>query len=131
MTDEDKIQYWLNLSDNDLKVAGAMLQGRFYLYVAFMCHQSIEKIFKGVYIKLKNEDPPYTHDLSHIAVNGNFWDCLSETQQDFIEQLGPLNIRTRYPDYKQELAKQLSQERCKEILEQTTNLQQWTKKTLL
>lgn len=40
MTNEDKIRYWLDLSDKDLKVADAMMQGKFYLYVAFMCHQS-------------------------------------------------------------------------------------------
>ena len=33
MTTEEKIQYWINLSNNDLNVANTLLKGRHYLYV--------------------------------------------------------------------------------------------------
>ncbi|MCL2649900.1 MAG: HEPN domain-containing protein [Candidatus Azobacteroides sp.] len=45
MTTEEKIQYWINLSENDLKVAHTLLEGKHYLYVGFMCHQVVEKIY--------------------------------------------------------------------------------------
>ncbi|MDR2145926.1 MAG: HEPN domain-containing protein [Tannerella sp.] len=45
--------------------------------------------------------------------------------------LEPLNIKTRYPDYKLELAKRLTPTICQEIINQTKNLQQWTKENLL
>ncbi len=38
------VDYWLELSEYDLETAGAMLQTNRFLDVAFMCHQSIEKI---------------------------------------------------------------------------------------
>lgn len=50
---ESKIKYWLELSDYDIDTAEAMLQSKRYLYVGFMCHQTIEKIFKAYFIKLK------------------------------------------------------------------------------
>jgi uncharacterized protein YeeX (DUF496 family) len=44
---EKKINYWIELSDYDLETAEAMLKSKRYLYVGFMCHQTIEKIFTG------------------------------------------------------------------------------------
>ncbi len=44
---DSKIKYWIDLSDYDLDTAEAMLQSKRYLYVGFMCHQSIEKSFKA------------------------------------------------------------------------------------
>lgn len=44
---ETKIKYWIELSDYDLETAEAMLLSKRYLYVGFMCHQTIEKAFKA------------------------------------------------------------------------------------
>lgn len=69
---ENPVKYWLELSDYDLETAEAMLQSRRYLYVGLMCHQTIEKVFKGHYSKLKSESAPYTHSLSFLAEKGGF-----------------------------------------------------------
>jgi len=42
MTSEEKIEYWVKISDEDLKVAKTLLKNRHYLYTGFMCHQVIE-----------------------------------------------------------------------------------------
>jgi HEPN domain-containing protein len=131
MTNEEKVQYWVTLSDEDLSVAATMLQNKHYLYVGFMCHQAIEKIFKAAYTKLKTDTPPFTHKLSYLAQQSSFEEQLSEEQKEFIDVLDPLNIKTRYPDYKNQLAQRLTQPKCAEILEQTKILQQWTKEKLL
>jgi len=72
MTQEEKIKYWIELSDYDLETAVAMLKTKRYLYVAFMCHQVIEKIFKACFSKLKTATPPYTHKLIYLARSGDF-----------------------------------------------------------
>ena len=131
MTNEEKIQHWINLSDYDIDTAEAMLQTKRYLYVGFMCHQVVEKIFKASYAKLKGSTPPFTHDLEYIALQSGFYENLSEKQQDFIGELNPLNIETRYSEYKEEISKRLTPAKCAEIVEQTKELQQWTKETLL
>jgi len=46
MTTEEKVRYWINISNYDVGTAEAMLQTKRYLYVGFMCHQVIEKIFE-------------------------------------------------------------------------------------
>ena len=108
MTTEEKINYWVELSDYDLETADAVLQTKRYLYVGFMCHQSIEKIFKAAFSKIKEETPPFVHKLTLIAKQGDFYGQLSEKQKDFIDQMEPLNIKTRYPDDKKRLAKKIN-----------------------
>ena len=39
----NKVAYWLDIADYDLDTAEAMYQTGRRLYVAFMCHQTIEK----------------------------------------------------------------------------------------
>jgi len=130
MTTDEKVTYWIELSDYDLETAAIMLNTGRYLYVGFMCHQVIEKIFKSLYSKLNENTPPFSHKLVYLAKQGNFYDIFSEEQQKFIDQLEPLNIKTRYPDYKKELAKQLNKEKCLEILDKTKTLQLWMKEQL-
>jgi HEPN domain-containing protein len=131
MTNEEQIQYWVGLSDYDLETAEAMLRTKRYLYVGFMCHQTIEKIFKACYTKMTETTPPYIHKLVSLAQKGGFYKLLSEEQKTFVDKLDPLNIKTRYPDYKSRLARQLTPDVCIQILEQTKNLQKWTKEQLL
>ena len=131
MTTEEKIEYWIKLSDEDLKIAKTMLKNRYRLYTGFMCHQAIEKIFKASYEKLKNEMPPYIHDLPRLAKSADFYDLFSEEQKLFLNTLNPLNIEARYPDYKEQIANTLTDERCKQLFEQTKHLQQWTKEKIL
>ena len=131
MTTEEKIQHWINLSDYDMETAEAMLQTKRYLYVGFMCHQVVEKIFKACYTKLKADTPPYTHDLEYIALKSGFYESLSEKQKDFIGELNPLNIEARYSEYKEEISKRLTPAKCTKLLEQTKKIQQWTKEMIL
>jgi HEPN domain-containing protein len=131
MTQEEKTQHWVNISDYDVETAEAMLITKRYLYVGFMCHQVVEKIFKAGYAKRIESTPPFTHDLEYIALKGGFYEMLSEKQQDFIGELNPLNIEARYSEYKAEIAKRLTPAKCTELVEQTKKIQQWTKETIL
>ena len=131
MTIDEKIEYWVKISDDDLKVAKTMLENRHHLYTGFMCHQVIEKIFKAGYVRLKEETPPYSHDLPRLANLAGFYDLMTNEQKLFLNTMNPLNIEARYPDYKQRIAKGLNDERCRQIFEQTVQTQQWTKEMIL
>jgi HEPN domain-containing protein len=127
---DDKVKYWSELSDYDLETALAMLNSKRFLYVGFMCHQTIEKIFKALYTSLKAETAPYSHSLSYLAKKGEFYEEFSEDQRDFIDQIEPLNIEARYPSHKERLLKSLTHAKCVEIIEQTKDLQKWIKEKL-
>ena len=131
MIKEEKVKYWVDLSDEDLRVAKGLLKLKHFLYVGFMCHQCIEKIFKAVYENHINDTPPFVHDLIYIANKAGIINMLDNGQIAFIEQLSPLNIRTRYPDYKKELEKEMTKTVCENLIIKTYNLQQWTKEKIL
>ena len=124
---DKRITYWIELSDYDLVTAEAMLKSKRYLYVGFMCHQTIEKAFKALFVCNKSDIPPFSHSLSLIAKKGDFYESFTDDQKDFIDQIEPLNIEARYPSHKERILKSLSNSRCKDILNKTKELQQWIK----
>ena len=122
--------YWIEMSDYDFDTAKAMLETKRYLYVAFMCHQTIEKILKAYWSNVLEEPPLKIHSLSRLAEKSGLDKDMSEEQTDFIDELEPLNIEARYPSYKERLMKSLTPERCKELIEQTDKLRIWIKSKL-
>ena len=126
----DKMTYWIEMSDYDFDTAKAMLETKRYLYVAFMCHQTIEKILKAYWSKVLEEPPLKIHSLSRLAEKSGLDIDMSEKQTDFIDEPEPLNIEARYPSYKERLMKSLTSDRCKELIEQTDKLRTWIKSKL-
>ncbi len=128
---EERIIYWLDLSDYDLETAQAMLQTKRYLYVGFMCHQAVEKAFKAM---LSSKDcqqlPPKIHNLIRLAEQSKLFDEMSEKHKKTLFMLNPLNIESRYPTYKENLLKQLDEDKCSEILNNTKELILWIKEQL-
>ncbi len=126
----DRTKYWIELSDYDYETAEAMLKSKRFLYVGFMCHQTIEKAFKALFTSTKEENPPYSHNLTYLARKGDFYKYFSEIQKNFIDQLEPLNIEARYPVHKEKILKTLTESTCKDLLKNTKDLQQWIKSKL-
>ncbi|MBW6534359.1 MAG: HEPN domain-containing protein [Mariniphaga sp.] len=127
---EQKVKYWLELSDYDFVTAKAMLDTKRYLYVGFMCHQTIEKLLKAYYTKTKNETPPFVHSLLYLSKKSGIMDLLTDELKDTLDFLEPLNIESRYPTYKERLLKSLTQERCLDIISKTDLFRKWIKKML-
>lgn len=85
-----------------------MFETKRFLYVGFMCHQTIEKIFKALYFRLIGETPPLSHSLSYLAKKGGFYEEFEESQKLFLDQIEPLNIEARYPSQKERFFKSLT-----------------------
>lgn len=126
----EKIKYWIDLADYDLETAEAMYQTKRYLYVGFMCHQIIEKSLKAYYVKIKNQVPPYTHNLRFLTNDTGLSDEIDESTLSFIISLQPLNIEGRYPTYKDSILKFLTDEKCKSLIENTKEFFIWIKSKL-
>lgn len=126
----DKVTYCIEMSDYDFDTAKAMFETKRYLYVAFMCHQTIEKILKAYWSNTLEEPPLKIHSLSRLAEKSGLDKDMSEEQTDFIDELEPLNIEARYPSYKERLIKSLTDERCKDLIEKTDKLRIWIKSKL-
>ena len=126
----DKIAYWLDIADYDLDTAEAMHQTGRWLYVAFMCHQVIEKTLKAYWCATRDDDPPYTHNHKRLADGCGLYQQLTTDQREFIETVTNYNIEARYPEDKEELARTLTPQACRQIIDETKQLQQWIKEHL-
>ena len=126
----EKVKYWTELSDYDMKTAEAMLQSKRYLYVGFMAHQAIEKILKAYFVNVTDETAPFSHSLSFLAKQSDIYKSFSEEQKDFIDLLEPMNIEARYPTHKKQLMESLTGKRCTEILNNAQELLKWIMKKL-
>ena len=126
----DKVTYWLDIAEYDLETAEAMHQTGRWLYVAFMCHQAIEKTLKAYWCGTQSEDPPYTHNHKRLADGCGLYNQMSEYQKDFLNTITNYNIEARYPEDKEALAHTLSPEACRELIDQTKQLTQWIKDEL-
>ena len=80
---DDKVIYWIEMSDYDIETADAMLATGRYLYVGFMCHQTIEKILKAYWTKNLTEIPLKIHSLSRLAEKTGLSKQFTEEQLDF------------------------------------------------
>jgi len=120
-----KIEEWYLQSDYDFETAEAMYISGRYIYAIFMCHLSLEKALKGLYLKRKNEHPVKSHDLIYF-VQKNELEMNPEDFQ-FLLGLNRLSVPTRYPDDLKKLIKSFTQDRTKENLDSAKSIQQWIK----
>jgi len=127
---EDRVKYWIELSDYDLETAKAMLVSGRLLYVGYMCHQTIEKILKAYISNSSAVPPPHSHNLTLLAEKCSFFNDLAEDHLDLINILEPLNIEARYPTQKEILLKSLTKVKCNEIIKRSLNFQKWVKERL-
>lgn len=126
----DRVKYWMEIADYDLGTAETLYEGGRWLYVAFMCHQAIEKTLKAYWCATQPNDPPFTHNLTTLSERTELDKEMSDDQLDIIATLMPMNIQDRYPEYKDQLAKMLTKENCRNIIDETKKLQEWIKNKL-
>ena len=126
----DRVKYWTEIADYDLGTAETLYEGGRWLYVAFMCHQAIEKTLKAYWCSTQPNDPPFTHNLTTLSEGTELDKEMSDDQLDIIATLMPMNIQARYPEYKDQLAKMLTKENCRNIIDETKTLQEWIKNKL-
>ncbi len=120
-----RVEYWLEIANEDLEVAEDLFKTKRWLYVAFMCHQTIEKTLKAYWNAVREDEPPYVHNHRRLAEGAGLYEQMSDEQRRFLGQINNMNIEARYPEYKTGISKSLNEDRCRSIIEETKKLQQW------
>ena len=126
----DKVTYWIDIANYDLETAEAMYQTGRWLYVAFMCHQVIEKTLKAYWCSTQPDDPPYTHNHKRLASGCGLYDQMSNEQKSFIETVTNFNIEARYPEDREALSQMLTKQTCEKMIDETKHIQKWIKELL-
>ena len=121
-----KPEEWMKQAEYDMKAARTLYDGRTYIYAVFMCHLSIEKALKGLYLKRLNDLPPKTHNLNFLKEKSGL-----EMPEDLLEFLVILNhksVPTRYPEDLHRMLKGQTKKQTGVLLENGARLLKWIKK---
>ena len=119
------INNWIKIADYDLETAIAMNKSGRYIYVAFTCQQCIEKLLKALFVQLKKETPPYTHNLIRLVELTEIDSELTKDQADFLNLLNASYIKARYSEELDKLSKRFNKNQSGQLLEQTQKLAKW------
>jgi len=138
MNSREKYEYWLELAEYDIESAKVMLNGGRYMYVAFMCQQSIEKLTKGIYTLFTDNDAPMVHNIWTIfkqlkrsgswvnIVFRRIWKNL-QNHKSFLAELLSYYISGRYPTFKEKISSSIDLNRAKRVLSNTQEVFVWIK----
>ncbi len=127
----DKIkssQEWSRQAEYDMETAIAMLDSGRYIYCVFMCHLSIEKSLKALYVKKLGKNPSKTHSLVYLAQSLHL--DLPEKIKEFLEILDSVSVPTRYPEELEKLIKEYTENKAKNILDESRETSRWLKQKL-
>ncbi|MCH7556896.1 MAG: HEPN domain-containing protein [Planctomycetes bacterium] len=127
----DKIkssQEWSRQAEYDMETAIAMLDSGRYIYCVFMCHLSIEKSLKALYAKKLGKNPSKTHSLVYLAQSLHL--DLPEQIKEFLEMLDSVSVPTRYPEELEKLIKEYTENKTKNILDESREASRWLKQKL-
>jgi HEPN domain-containing protein len=121
----DKIvEHWTERSQYDLDSAKIMLDTGRYLYVAYMCQQTVEKMLKAIIAQQGKENFPI-HNLNRLAEIAKISKELNSEQFNFLAELTPYYIEARYGDYKESLAEIIDEKKAQQVYKKTREIQKW------
>ena len=118
-------QEWQKQADYDMKTAEIMFDNKRYFYAVFMCHLSVEKALKGLYLERLKEIPPKVHNLVYLL--NKIGVKPSEPIGRFLVKLNEASVVTRYPEVLDKLQKDFTQSVVKDILLRSKEVLEWIK----
>ncbi|MDD2216656.1 MAG: HEPN domain-containing protein [Eubacteriales bacterium] len=140
MTPAEKYVYWRILSDYDIETAQCLIQGKRWTYVAFVCHQAVERLLKGMHVYHTKKETPKTHNLNYIfnrIIKEEAFlkeiknkEAFHVEKLDFIEFMVDLMFyyMSDYPfSYKKVMDRFIDEERAIEVYRETLKLLAWLK----
>jgi len=121
-------QEWIKQAEYDIETAQVMLSSQRYIYCVFMCHLSIEKALKSLYVKNLAKSPSKTHSLVYLAQS--IYLEFPQQIREFLERLDEVSVPTRYPEELEKLLKEYSKDRTRTIFDKSKEVLEWLRKEL-
>lgn len=111
----------------DLKAAELNLGSRLFYVCAFLSQQAAEKALKALYIEVKREPQPRTHDLTELGTSLQ----VPVDIMDILIELNPVFVVSRYPDAANGIPARMYNERlASSHLDQARRVIEWARERL-
>jgi HEPN domain-containing protein len=93
---DKQIEYWSNISADDIETAEILIEKKKYKEGLFFYHLSIEKLLKAIYVKKITELAPKTHNLIYLSNKSSLE--ISDEQILVLNELHFYQLEGRYPE---------------------------------
>lgn len=122
------IDYWMEESDEAMRVAEHLFETRDYSYSLFFGHLAVEKLIKAIYVKKREEHSPQIHNLVRLAEQAGI--KLTSEQKDTLNKITAFNLESRYPDEKRSFRIKCTEKFTSIELAKIREIIQWLKLTM-
>lgn len=95
MNTQKQIQYWIAGAEEDIDVAGELMEKKRYRYALFFSHLALEKILKAHYCRASQNIPPKIHNLCRLAELSGI--IIDEKRMEFLRGFNVYQMEGRYP----------------------------------
>jgi len=123
MKRDEIVRYWIESSDDDYLVMQSLFDNGHYVWALFLSHLVIEKLLKASHVKNVDAHYPQIHNLVEIAAKATLE--LSTEQKGFLAELSTVNLRARYPDYKNRFQKKATRQFAESQISKAKEFRQW------
>ncbi|MBW2345891.1 MAG: HEPN domain-containing protein [Deltaproteobacteria bacterium] len=118
------IRKWLERVEYDMDTAIAMLKAKKYIYVIFMCQQSIEKCLKAMLAYMGKEVTPI-HNLRRLSALAGIIEELENSRLIKLDFLSRYYINARYKEDLQELSKGITEKTAQDFIQFSEEIIKW------
>ncbi|EKE05811.1 MAG: hypothetical protein ACD_19C00176G0033 [uncultured bacterium] len=115
MTQEKSIKIWLEGAKDALDTANKLFDNKKYNHSLFFFHLALEKILKAVYVSMKDEAAPYSHNLVDLAHKLEL--DLNEKDYAKLAEISDFNVSARYESHKYKIYKKATKDYSAKWLE--------------
>jgi HEPN domain-containing protein len=121
-------KHWLDSADYNWQVAHHMLKSQSSIYVLFLCHLTIEKLFKACLVEFTpREIPPKIHILPQLAEKAGILEVIPAPFQTLLAELSSLQEKTRYALEPNAPPSSYTRDYTVQYLRRTEELRKWLK----
>jgi len=124
MSESELIRKWLDRVEYDMDTAKAMLQTKRYIYVIFMCQQSVEKCLKA-FLLHKGSDIVPIHNLRRLCELSEIVNELQTSSLKKLDFLSRFYLNARYKEDIQELSRGITEGISKDFIAFSEEMIRW------
>lgn len=108
MTQKESIKIWVDGAEDALDTSNKLFENKKYHHALFFLHLTLEKILKALYVSIKDEAPPYVHNLKQISQATGL--KFSENELNQLDEMSEFNVSARYEEHKYKIYKKATKE---------------------
>ena len=125
---DNTIRYWLDSSDDDYETMSVLFNNKRYAWSLFIGHLMIEKLLKAYYVQVKDEYPPFIHNLLRLTEMSSL--SVNEEQKIEFATITAFNIQARYDDYKMSFQKKCTPEFTNQWIDKLREIRLWIREQI-